>query len=68
MLGNSKFLTPIELAERWSIPKRTLETWRQQGTGPQYHKLGKHVRYRLDEIEKFEEHWRSTNQFDSTVD
>jgi DNA-binding transcriptional MerR regulator len=47
-------LTTKQLAERWSISARTLETWRQQGTGPAFIKIGNLVRYRIEDIEIFE--------------
>jgi len=32
------------------IPEQTLANWRSLGKGPQYHRVGKHVRYRLSEV------------------
>lgn len=47
-----------QLAERWHMHPRTLENWRQQGRGPRFFKLHDGpkapVRYRLEDIEKFE--------------
>lgn len=43
-----------ELAEHWGIPVRTLAAWRYQGKGPRYMKLGGAVRYRLEDVEAFE--------------
>jgi hypothetical protein len=34
-----KFLTPEQLAERWQVTLKTLETWRQQGKPPIYMKV-----------------------------
>ena len=47
-------LTPAELAERWQIGTAVLSQWRYQGKGPVYIKLGHHVRYRLKDVEDFE--------------
>ena len=51
----SNFLTPKDLATRWSLAPHTLSQWRWSGVGPQYLKIGKRVLYRLIDIEQFEE-------------
>lgn len=43
-----------QLAEHWGIPVRTLAAWRYQGKGPRYMKLGGAVRYRLEDVEAYE--------------
>lgn len=48
-------LTPEELAERWHLPLATLSQWRWTGQGPTFLKLGKHISYRLKDVEVFEE-------------
>jgi predicted site-specific integrase-resolvase len=48
-------LTPEELSERWKLPLSTLDQWRWYGKGPQHLKMGKRIRYPLENIEKFEE-------------
>ncbi len=53
------FYTSGELADRWSMSKRTLEGWRDKGKGPNYHKIGGSVRYHIDDIERFERTWSS---------
>lgn len=49
------FLTPEELSERWSLPLTTLSQWRWTGKGPYFSKLGKRIRYNLEDIIHFEE-------------
>ncbi|QAY74966.1 DNA-binding protein [Agromyces protaetiae] len=44
------FLTQGELAELLQLPARTLEDWRLSPGGPPFVKLGRHVRYDLDEV------------------
>ncbi|MGP9537009.1 helix-turn-helix domain-containing protein [Brachybacterium sp. AOP43-C2-M15] len=51
---NVKWLTAGDLSERWGIPAPTLAGWRYQGKGPRYMKLGGAVRYRLEDVEAFE--------------
>lgn len=48
-------LNQKQLAQRWTLSERTLERWRSTGEGPVYVKLGYAVRYRLADIEAFEQ-------------
>lgn len=49
-----ELLTPIEVAERLKVRPKTLEDWRCRRTGPNlpFIKLGRAVRYRLDDVER----------------
>lgn len=47
-------LTQDQLALRWHISTRTLETWRWRGEGPAYLKLRGRILYRLEDVEAFE--------------
>jgi hypothetical protein len=49
-----EFLSQKELAGRWQLSHRTLESWRWRYKGPAYIKLGGQVRYRLADIIEFE--------------
>jgi hypothetical protein len=42
------------LSRRWNIAPRTLERWRAEGRGPQFVRIGRHVRYRKIDIQAFE--------------
>ena len=44
------FLTQHEVAELLRVPERTLEDWRLTHSGPPYLKLGRHVRYDLQDV------------------
>ncbi|CAG1020895.1 hypothetical protein MTYM_00612 [Methylococcales bacterium] len=48
-------LTQKQLAARWSISDASLERWRCDGIGPKFLKIQGHVRYRLVDIEEYEE-------------
>jgi hypothetical protein len=48
-------MTQTELAERWRISEATLERWRTESNGPMFLKLGNQVRYRVQDVEAFEE-------------
>lgn len=54
-MSTIKHLNSRELAERWGVSEATLQLWRKDGTGPNYLKLGAHVCYRLQDIEKHEQ-------------
>lgn len=48
-----KLLTQAEVAERLSVSERTLEAWRCRGFGPAFVKLGRSVRYRPSDVERW---------------
>jgi excisionase family DNA binding protein len=47
----SKLLTVDEVAEFLDVPRATVYAWRYQGTGPAGYKVGRHVRFRLEDVE-----------------
>ncbi len=47
----SDYLTDRELAELLAIPTRTPGQWRYLRRGPAYMKVGRHVRYRREDVE-----------------
>jgi excisionase family DNA binding protein len=47
------WLTPAQVAELLQVPELTLQAWRYHGTGPKYAKVGKHVRYRRAEVDRW---------------
>jgi predicted site-specific integrase-resolvase len=50
----TKHFTQRDLARRWSMSERTLESWRWKGAGPVYLRLGGRVLYRLEDVETYE--------------
>lgn len=48
-----KLMTTAEVAEYLQVSVTTLEHWRSRGTGPRYQKLGRAVRYRRAEVDKW---------------
>ena len=48
--ATDKFLTPLEVSKRLSVPASTLARWRHLRKGPRFHKFGRHVRYRTDDL------------------
>ena len=45
--------TQAALAEKFEIPEATLVHWRYKGIGPAYLKIGRHVRYRESDVNKW---------------
>lgn len=50
-----------QLALRWDLSEATLERWRSEGIGPVFLKLTGQVRYRLVDVEAFEESCLATS-------
>jgi excisionase family DNA binding protein len=48
-----RLMTIRELSEYLSVPIGTLYTWRSNGDGPRGIKVGKHVRYRAADVERW---------------
>jgi hypothetical protein len=59
--GSEVFLSEHDLAARHKVSVKSLRNQRVQGTGVAYLKLGASVRYRLADIEAFEEAHRRTS-------
>lgn len=44
------------LARRWRMSPRTLESWRRRGIGPRFFRIGgRAVRYRVEDVEAYED-------------
>lgn len=60
----TELLSTNEAADYLGLHPTTLATWRTQGRGPRFVKVGsRNVRYRANEIER----WLDENQRDSTA-
>ena len=44
-------ITTDDLAERCGVPVATIYAWNHKGTGPRRIRIGKHVRYRPEDVE-----------------
>lgn len=40
-----RYLTVEDLAERYRVPVTTVESWNRTGTGPEYRRIGREIRY-----------------------
>lgn len=61
-----EYLSPEQAATYSGIPAKTLEQWRRTGDGPPFAKVGRHVRYRRSDIDKFFAE-RRVSQCDATM-
>jgi excisionase family DNA binding protein len=48
--SEQRFLSPKGLAEYFDIPVRTIYGWKYRGEGPPTFKVGRHIRYRVSEV------------------
>ena len=50
---HKRYLTTEEAGEYIGIATGTLEQWRHFGKGPAYHKFGRSVRYKPEELDRW---------------
>lgn len=51
MERNKLFLNEKQVEGRIGVPIKTLQTWRLLGRGPKWRKLGRAIRYGVDDLE-----------------
>jgi excisionase family DNA binding protein len=51
--GPDRLLTLQELARYLRVPEATIYGWRHRGTGPRGSAVGRHVRFRVSDVEKW---------------
>lgn len=51
---NPTWLSTEEVAERYRVPVASVRKWRYESTGPRGLKIGRHVRYSIIELERWE--------------
>lgn len=56
--ASADILRERDLARRWGLSCRTLQRWRQQGTGPAWLRIGGGPRYRVADILDYEDRMR----------
>jgi hypothetical protein len=57
-------LTEADLAARWCMSPKTLQSWRTKQIGPEYLKFGKNVRYPLEAVADYENQVRTNVAFE----
>lgn len=53
MDGRRPLATPEQVSEYLGVPITTLHQWRYKHTGPKACKVGRHLRYRWADVEKW---------------
>jgi excisionase family DNA binding protein len=48
-----------EVAEHLGLPETTLHQWRHRGTGPRAHRVGRHLLWKLSEVDAWVEEQQS---------
>lgn len=51
--ANAVLMTEGETADYLGLSCRTLQAWRVRGCGPKFVKVGRSVRYQLEEVKEF---------------
>ena len=49
----AEYYAPREASVFLNLPVKTLEHWRITGVGPAYTRVGRHVRYHIDDLRAF---------------
>ena len=53
IMNNNELLSPSELAELLRIPVSTLYNWRYNRLGPPGFRVGRHLRYRREDVDQW---------------
>jgi len=46
-----RMISPIILAQMLDVPVQTVYTWRSRGGGPPAYRVGRHLRYRPEDVD-----------------
>ena len=57
-----RVLTTHHAAEYLGVSRRTVEDWRRRGVGPRYAKVGRAVRYRVEDLDA----WLASRSVDNS--
>lgn len=60
MDSRDQLLSVAELADYLAVPPATLYQWRHRGEGPPGFRVGRHLRYRWSDVQKWIEHQLGT--------
>lgn len=50
-MNELQFLTTAQLAELLQVPVKTVYDWQARGIAPACYRVGKHLRWRLEDVE-----------------
>ncbi|HLQ55153.1 MAG TPA: helix-turn-helix domain-containing protein [Streptosporangiaceae bacterium] len=48
-----RLLTPQQLASELQVPLKTIYQWHSRGGGPRAYRVGRHLRYRREDVERW---------------
>ena len=51
--AGARHLTQSQAAAYLGFAERTLEAWRNEGTGPSYYRIGRRIRYAAADLDEF---------------
>jgi excisionase family DNA binding protein len=60
-LNRDALMSPYEVASYLRVPLRTVYRWRTRGEGPRGYRVGRHVRYRIGDVDRWLEHHRDAS-------
>jgi excisionase family DNA binding protein len=58
---DDRLVTPYEVSVFLRVPLRTIYRWRSRGDGPRGYRIGRHVRYRVDDLKRWLEDHRDAS-------
>lgn len=59
--SGERLLGPEDLAGYLGVPLKTIYRWRYRGEGPASYRVGRHVRYKLEDVEAWLQARREQN-------
>jgi len=67
LVDRRRLMRPDELAAFLGIPLATIYRWRSRGDGPRGIRVGRHVRYRVEEVERWLDEQQSAHSSTSAT-
>ena len=61
-MATKEWLSNQQLAQRYDVSLDTVRRWRLHGDGPAGIRVGRHVRYALEDVEAWEDERRQAEQ------
>jgi hypothetical protein len=52
-MRENDWMSPEQFSEEYQIPVATVYQWRYRGVGPTWHKIGKHLRARRTDVDRW---------------
>lgn len=55
-----RYLAPVDVEAVYGVDSKTLADWRYKGTGPDFSKVGRLVRYSVEDLDAFFKKYKLT--------